>query len=145
MVDITLFKNAIMLDRRTYKATASLLSFCATFEKYLKIQEMFPEKRGEMAMRLGDIATYYSSYSTQLIVYAGALKLGVLKSKNITVKHLCLLWSNLKILLLMLEAQTCPELQKTITQVNTHSKEVLKKMAFIICTKVEGELANLYR
>ena len=67
-----------------------------------------------MTMRIGDISTYFSSYSTQLIVCAGALKLNVIKTKNITVKHLCLLWGNLELLSHMLIAQELPELRKII-------------------------------
>ena len=59
-------------------------------------------------MRIGDISTYYSSYSTQLIVFAGALKFNLIKNKLITVKHLCLLWCNIRILVCMLNAQKHP-------------------------------------
>lgn len=103
--DIKLLKNGIVLDKKRYKTTVSFLLFCEVLEEYLKIQEIFPEKKTEMTLRIADIATYFSSYSTQLIVWAGALKFNAIKSRNITVKHLCLLWCNLKLLWEMLSAQ----------------------------------------
>lgn len=66
---------------------------------------MFVERSSDMRLRMGDIAIFFSSYSVQLIVGAGALKLSLSGSKSITVKHLCLEWCNLKLLWEVLVAQ----------------------------------------
>jgi hypothetical protein len=51
-----------------------------------------------MIERMGDVAKYFSTYSTELLVSAGALKFGRIKTRNITIKQMCLLWCNLKLL-----------------------------------------------
>lgn len=58
-----------------------------TIESYLRISRAF---RYDITNNLTELMRLYNSCSFQLIIGAGAVVLGRIKSKNITARHLCL-------------------------------------------------------
>jgi hypothetical protein len=54
------------------------------------LNQFYPEISEEIALKLSEVFRSYNASSFQLIVHAGAVVLGKIKTKSITAKHLAL-------------------------------------------------------
>ena len=59
-------------------------------EDYLHLAQYYPFAREEVGNKINELLRVYCSTSSQMIIFGGAVKLGNLKSKNITARHLAL-------------------------------------------------------
>lgn len=73
-----------------YKVTEALLLLVEILEDYVLYAKTFPQIKKEIGLKLSEMFRSYNSSSCQLIVHAGAIALGKLKSRNITARHLAL-------------------------------------------------------
>lgn len=121
-VDFKLLKNAIVVNRRHYRVTVCFLMFMEILEEYLKIQDLYPELKEEVIGRVNDIVEGYSNGAYELIVQGGALKLDKIKAKIITARHLCLSWSCLQLIQVLLSPITHESISKSRDVLTNHSK-----------------------
>lgn len=85
-----IIRNEITIEKRTYKVTETLLLLLELIEDYLHLAQYYPFATEEVGIKINELLRAYYSTSAQMIVFGGAVKLGNLKSKNITARHLAL-------------------------------------------------------
>jgi hypothetical protein len=88
--------------------------------------------------KVSEIARFYSFQSYQLIVGAGALKFDKIKTKNITVRHLCLSWNCLLLVKVLLSGIVHPEMQKVADALNQHCDQIILKLSSIVNIKIDS-------
>lgn len=71
--------------------------------------------------KISEIVRHYSFQSMELIVSAQALKYERVKTKNITVRQLCLSWSCLKLIHILISSFEHYEMKKAVDALKQHS------------------------
>jgi len=59
-------------------------------EDYMHLAQFYPFIANEVGVKICELLKAYNTSSHQLIILGGAVKLGKIKTKNITAKHLAL-------------------------------------------------------
>ena len=85
-----IIRTDIMIEGQTFKITETVLLLVEIVEDYMLLAQFYPEIGGQIAIKLTEMFRTYNSSSLQLIVHAGAVALGKIKTKSITAKHLAL-------------------------------------------------------
>ena len=73
-----------------YKVTATLLLLLEFIEDYVHLVQFYPFVKEEAGKKILELVRAFHGTSHQLIFLAGAVKLGKIKSKTITARHLAL-------------------------------------------------------
>ena len=76
---LDIMKNEIFINNKRYRLTSSFLLLVKIIYDFLHIAQKFRFSGSITITRLFDIIKYYSSFSCQLILGAGAIPLGVIK------------------------------------------------------------------
>ena len=76
---LDIMKNEIFINNKKYRLTSSFLLLVKIIYDFLHIAQKFRFSGSITITRLFDIIKYYSSFSCQLILGAGAIPLGVIK------------------------------------------------------------------
>ena len=76
---LDIMKNEIFIHNKRYRLTSSFLLLVKIIYDFLHIAQKFKFSGAITIARLFDIIKYYSSFSCQLILGAGAISLGVVK------------------------------------------------------------------
>lgn len=143
--EFKLLKNVIIINKKQYKLTVALLLFIEILEEYLRIDQMYPETHEIIMSKISEMARFYSFQSYQLIVGAGAIKFDKLKTKNITVRHLCLSWNCLLLVQTLLAGVVHPEMQKVSDALTQHCDQIVLKLSSIVNIKIDSEISALYQ
>ena len=98
-----IIRNEIIIEGKIYKVTKTVLFIIEVLEDYLNLVQSYPFIKEDVASKIYELLRSYNSSSTQLILHAGAVVLGKLKTKNITAKHLALSCLCLSFILYLME------------------------------------------
>lgn len=88
--DFRIIRSEIIVEGRSYKVTETLLLLLEIVEDYMQVAQLYPFVAEEVGVKVYELLKAYNTSSHQLIVLGGAVKLGKIRTKNITAKHLAL-------------------------------------------------------
>jgi hypothetical protein len=110
----------------------------------LLLGQAFPCAQKEAGAKAAELLRTYCGSSAQLIILGGAVKLGRIKTKTITAKHLALHALCLSFLLFLLECLgerlELPDPAKTRADIEAHHETALKKLESVLGGKIKQAL-----
>ena len=145
--DFRIIRSEIITEGRSYKVTETLLLLLEIIEDYMHLAQFYPFVAGEVGVKVYELLKAYSTSSHQLIILGGAVKLGRIKTKNITAKHLALNSLCLSFLRYILAriATRLPiyELDRIRRDLEEHEETTIKKLSTILVGKINQALPDI--
>ena len=113
----------------------------------MHLAQFYPFIATEVGVKVYELLKAYNTSSHQLIILGGAVRLGKIKTKNITAKHLALNSLCLSFLLYILTriAPRLPvyELDRIRKELEGHEETTLKKLSSILVGKISQAVPDI--
>jgi hypothetical protein len=111
------------------------------------LNQFYPEISEEIAMKLSEMFRSYNVSTLQLIVHAGAVVLGKIKTKSITAKHLALSTLCLRFCLFILGCISkrikLNDYEKLYKDIEEHAETTTKKLESILKSKITQSIPEI--
>lgn len=147
MGNFRIIRNEIIIENRTYKVTTTLLLLLEIIEDYMHLSQFYPFAKERVGIKIYELIRAYHTESHKLIVKGLAVKLGKIKSKTITAKHLALNSLCLSFLLFIIhcirERVPIHEEEKIKGDLEEHYNSIVKKLASILSGKINQALGEI--